>query len=517
MFDLLIRNGRVVDGTGSPWFRADVGVQEEWIAAIGHLAGVEAARVIDAQGRIVCPGFVDPHSHSDLYLLAHPCHEPKIRQGVTTEVLGQDGISYAPVSDKGMAYWREYWRAVDGKPDLDWDWRSVDEFLARFDRRVSSNVAYLVPHGTVRYEVMGLADRTPTEGELARMRELIAQGMEAGAVGLSTGLTYLPAFYSTTRELIACCQVVAQYGGVYVTHLRDYGERITEAIQEALIISRETGVPVHISHLNGRAEECLPLIDRARAEGLDVTFENYPYLAGCTLLSHFLPGWAQAGGIPDMVARLCDPTVRERIREEMMGTHEGQWQNYLICAVGTEANQRYEGLWLPEAARVAGKDVVDFVCGLIVEEQLAVTVVQRHAHRTEGDLRAMMKHPAHMVCTDAILLGSHPHPRGYGTYPRYLGPYVREEGVLTLEECIRKMTSFPARRFGLWDRGLLRAGCFADLVIFDPDVVQDTATFEDPQRYPLGIDTVVVNGQVVLDGGQLTGALPGRALTARNV
>ncbi len=512
MFDLLIRNGRIVDGTGNPWYRADVGIRGERIAAIGHLAGAEAGHVIDAQGQVVCPGFVDPHSHSDLYLLAHPHHEPKIRQGVTTEVLGQDGISYAPVSDEGMAYWRDYWRAVDGRPELDWGWRGVGEFLACFDQRVSPNVAYLVPHGTVRYEVLGLADRPPTKGELAHMEELVAQGMEEGAVGLSTGLTYLPAFYSTTEELVACCRAVARYGGVYVTHLRDYGEHIAEAIEEALTIGRETGVPVHISHFNGRAEECLPLMDRARAEGLDVTFENYPYLAGCTLLSHFLPRWAQAGGIPDTVARLRDPAVRERIQRKMAGTHEGQWQNYLICAVGTEANQCYEGLLLPEAAEVAGKGVVDFICDLIVEERLAVTVVQYHVHRTEEDLRAMTRHPAHMVCTDAIFLGSHPHPRGYGTYPRYLGHYVREEGVLTLEECIRKMTSLPAHRFGLWDRGLLSEGCFADLVIFDPDAVQDTATFESPCQYPLGIDTVIVNGQVVLDNGQHTGATPGRGL-----
>ena len=513
MFDLLILNGRIVDGTGNPWFRADVGITGEHITSIGHLAGAEAARVIDAHGRVVCPGFVDPHSHSDLYLLAHPQHEPKVRQGVTTEVLGQDGISYAPVSDRGLAYWREYWRAVDGRPDLDWDWRGVGEFLVRFDRKVVPNVAYLVPHGTLRHEVLGLADRTPTEPELVRMQELVEQGMEEGAMGLSTGLTYLPAFYSKTEELIACCRVIARYGGVYVTHLRDYGDHISEAIEEAVVIGHEAGVPVHISHFNGRAQECLPLIDRARGKGLDVTFENYPYLAGCTLLSHFLPRWAQAGGIPDTVARLGDPAVRHRIQEEMSSSHEGQWQDYRICAVVTKANQRYEGLSLPRAAENAGRDVIDLVCDLIVEERLGVTVVQRHARRSEEDLQAMMQHPAHMVCTDAILLGSHPHPRGYGTYPRYLAHYVRDEKVLTLEECIRKMTSLPARRFGLWDRGLLSEGFFADLVIFDPDTVQDTATFDNPRQHPLGIDTVIVNGQVVLAERRLTGVTPGWALT----
>lgn len=515
MLDLLIRNGRLIDGTGNPWYRADVGIHGERIAAIGHLADAGAARVIDAGERIVCPGFVDPHSHSDVLLLAHPRHEPKIRQGVTTEVLGQDGISYAPVSDEGLAYWREYWQAVNGLPALDWDWRGVGEFLAHFEGQVSANVAYLAPHATVRYEVLGLADRPPTGPELARMQELVAQAMAEGAVGLSTGLTYLPAFYSKTEELIALCDVVARYGGVYVTHLRDYGPGISEAIEEALTIGRRAGVPVHISHFNGRAAECLPLIDRARTEGLDVTFENYPYLAGCTLLSHFLPDWAQAGGIPDTVDRLRDPAVRARIQQEMAGSHDGQWHHYRICAVGTEANERYEGLSLPEAAQAAGKDVIDFICDLIVEERLAVTVVQHHANRTEADLRAMMQHPAHMVCTDAILLGSHPHPRGYGTYPRYLGTYVREEGVLTLEQCIRKMTSLPARRMGLMDRGLLAEGLAADLVIFDPEIVRDMATFEDPRQFPLGIDTVIVNGQVVLDEGEHTGATPGRVLGGR--
>jgi N-acyl-D-amino-acid deacylase len=515
MLDLLIRNGRVVDGTGNPWFRADVAVQDGRILAIGHLADAEAVRVLDAAGRIVCPGFVDPHSHSDVLLLSQPRHEPKIRQGVTTEVLGQDGISYAPVSDQGLAYWREYWRAVNGQPALEWDWRGVGEFLARFDGRVSANVAYLAPHGTIRYEVLGLDERPPTESELERMRRLVAQAMEEGAVGLSSGLTYLPAFYSTTGELIACCEVVARYGGVYVTHLRDYGEHIAEAIEEALAIGREAGVPVHISHFNGRAAQCLPLIDEARRSGLDVTFENYPYLAGCTLLSHFLPDWAQAGGIPDTVARLRDPAVRARIQREMAGSHEGQWDHYQICAVGTEANEHYEGLSLPQAAEAAGKDVIDLICDLTVEERLAVTVVQHHSNRTESDLRAMMQHPAHMVCTDAILLGSHPHPRGYGTYPRYLGRYVREEGVLTLEQCVRKMTSLPARRFGLMGRGLLAEGFAADLVIFDPRTVRDRATFDDPRQFPEGIDTVIVNGRVVVDEGQHTGATPGRTLCNR--
>jgi len=274
---------------------------------------------------------------------------------------------------------------------------------------------------------------------------------------------------------------------------------------------------VHISHFNGRAEECLPMVDRARAEGQDVTFENYPYLAGCTLFSHFLPRWSQAGGILGTVARLRDPEVRNCIQQEMAGTHQGQWGHYTICAVGSEDRRIYEGLSIPEAAEAAGKEVIDFVCDLIVEERLAVTVVQRHVHRTENDLRAMTRHPAHMVCTDAILLGSHPHPRGYGTYPRYLGHYVREEGVLSLEECVRKMTSLPARRFGLRDRGLLCEGFFADLVVFDPETVRDTATFGEPRQYPLGIDTVIVNGQVVLDNGRHTGATPGRALTARGV
>jgi N-acyl-D-amino-acid deacylase len=512
MFDLLIHNGRIMDGTGNPWYRADVGIRGERIAAIGSLGGSEALQAIDAHGQIVCPGFVDPHSHSDLYLLAHPRHEPKMLQGVTTEVLGQDGISYAPVSDAGLTHWRDYWMAVDGRPDLEWGWRSVADFLARFDRAVSPNVAYLVPHGTVRHEVMGLADRPLTDVELRRMEELIAQGMEEGAMGLSTGLTYLPAFYSTTEELVACCQVVARYGGVYVTHLRDYGDHISGAVEEALTIGRRTGVPVHISHFNGRAEECLPLIDRARSEGLDVTFENYPYLAGCTLLSHFLPRWAQAGGIPGTVTRLRDTAARKRIQEEMAGTHEGQWQNYTICAVGTEGNQCYEGLTLSKAAEATGGEVVDFICDLIIHERLAVTVVQHHANRTEGDLRSMMKHRAHMVCTDAILLGSYPHPRGYGTYPRYLGHYVRDEGVLTLEECVRKMTSLPARRFGLGDRGVLCEGLCADVVIFDPDNVRDIATFDDPCRYPVGIETVIVNGEVVVHDGQHTGATPGRAL-----
>ncbi|MGQ9585380.1 MAG: N-acyl-D-amino-acid deacylase family protein [Anaerolineae bacterium] len=514
MFDLRIVNGRIVDGCGNPWFRGDVGIVEGKIAAIGLLGEVEAECTIDAGGAIVCPGFIDVHAHSDLPLLIDPRHEPKVQQGVTTEVMGNCGSGYAPASPETLAQLLAS-RGVGPLPTERWS--SVAEFLSLFDRRVAINVAYLLPHGTLRAEAMGWEDRKPSPRELERMKELAAQGMAEGAVGLSTGLDYPPGAYADTEELIEICRTVASLGGIYASHLRGVN-REQEAIGEALRIGAEAGIPVHISHLKamgpeneGKAQEnILSLIDQARQEGVDVTFDCYPYLAGSGPLTVVLPKWMQEGGPEAMKDRLRSAEIRSRIRETKQELYGYGWEHVSLAAVPSEKNKELEGKNLREAAALRGVDPVDFVCDLLLEENLAVRIINFAG--TEEDLQTIMRHPAQMVASDSGQGGQNLHPRTFGTFPRILGRYVRELGVLRLEEAIRKMTSFPAQRFGLKGRGLLKEGFSADMVIFDETKIRDTATFWDASRYPEGIHYVIINGQIVVRNGEHTGALPGQVL-----
>lgn len=512
MFDLLIVGGRVVDGSTNAWYLADVGVSGGRIAAIGRLAGSQAHRTIDADGLVVCPGFVDMHSHSDAIWLDQPDALAKVRQGVTTELIGQDGISYAPVSPKNMPFWREYLAGINGDFDIGWDWSTVGEFLDRFDRGVSVNIAYLIPHGAVRMEVLGLENRQGTEDELAHMAALVEQGMQEGAYGLSTGLFYIPAIYADTRELIELCKPVGRYHGLYVTHMRDYGAQITESVEETCEIARQSGAGAHISHFNTREEIGAPLIENARRQGTDITYDSYPYLAGCTLLGCVMPLWVQEGTVAEAVERLQQPENRARLTAELDGDHGFSMEHIYIAGVNREANEKFEGLNVEEAAKLAGKSKGEFLGDLLVEERFAVPIIARHASRTEEDMRALLKRREQIVGSDGVLLGGHPHPRGYGAFARILGVYVREEQVLPLEEAVHKMTWAAAGRIGLKDRGLLLEGWTADIVCFDPETVIDRATYEQGNQAPEGIPYVIVNGQVVIDRGAHTGARPGRAL-----
>jgi N-acyl-D-amino-acid deacylase len=525
VLDVLLSGGRVIDGAGNPWFRADVGVRGGRVVAVGR-TDEPAGRVIDADGLVVCPGFIDMHTHSDIQLLAHPAHEAKVHQGVTLDVIGQDGLAYAPVTDEVLTHLRVQlagWN--DDPPGFDWSWRSVAEYLDRFERqRVAINVAYLVPHGTVRMVAMGLDDRGPSDSELIEMKRLVRAGLDEGAVGISTGLTYAPCMYASDDELVELCSVLRETGGYYTPHHRNYGLHALEAYRDCIEVVRRAGVPLHYAHAHlgfevnrGKAPELLALIDAARAEGIDVTMDTYPYLAGATYLHAYLPGWVHAGGPEAAIERLRDPALRERIRVELEetgsdGFHDVpiDWAAIVISGVRREGNRRFVGQSVADAASAVGEAPADFYCELLADEELGAASIAHIGN--EENVRTIMTHPAHMAGSDGILVGERPHPRSFGTFPRYLGVYVRELGILTWEQAIRKMTSLPAQRLGLPDRGLVRPGMAADLVCFDPETVRDAATYEEPQQLPVGIPYVAVNGRLVVDGGRHTGDLPGRAL-----
>jgi N-acyl-D-amino-acid deacylase len=523
VLDLLIKGGRVIDGAGNPWYEADVGVRGDRIVTVGH--GNESARhTIDAHGLFVCPGFTDMHTHSDIQLLANPAFEVKVHQGVTCDVIGQDGLSVAPVTDDVLAQLRVQlagWN--DNPPGIDWGWRSVSEFLDRF-QDVAINAAFLVPHGTVRMVAMGTDDRPPTTAELAEMKRLVREGIEQGAVGLSSGLTYAPGMYASDEELVELCSAMRGTSGFYCPHHRNYGSDALAAYGDCIEIVRQAGVPLHLAHAHlgfpvnrGKAPELLAMIDAARADGVDVTMDTYPYLAGSTYLHAYLPGWSLAGGPEPTIARLRDPGLRERLRVEMEETGSDgahgvpiDWSAHVVSGARRPEHGRWIGKSVADGAAEAGKRPIDFYCELIAEEELGATVVSHIGN--EENVRLIMQHPAHMPGSDGILVGERPHPRGWGTFPRYLAVYVRELGILTWEQAIRKMTSLPAQRLGFPDRGLVRPGMVADLVCLDPETVRDTATYEEPRRLPEGIPYVAVNGRLVVADGRHTGELPGGAL-----
>ncbi len=528
MYDLLISNGRVIDGTGSPWYWADMAVQADRIVALGKLAGSSAKRTIDADGRVVTPGFIDMHTHSDLQLLENPLHECKIRQGVTTDVLGHDGLGLAPITPHVASVLQRQLAGWNGQLSREWQWGTLSTYLDQFDERAAVNVAAHVPHGTIRLIVMGEESRMPSADELRKMQMLIDCAMREGAIGLSTGLQYAPAMFATDDEVVELCKAVAPYNGIYSPHHRNYGMSALQAYADSIEIGRKARVPVHLTHCHfgfpinkGRAPELLALIDAARTEGLEVTMDSYPYLAGNTYLHALLPGWVNDGGSDALLARLQQPELRTRIRHEMEisgsdGFHNVPlgWEMIQIGGIGEvaidSADHTNIGLFIPEAAARNGQTPFDFYCDLLIRSRLSVSCLAHIGN--EENVQAILQHPAHMVGSDGILVGDRPHPRGWGSHARFLAHYTRDLALLTWEQAIRKMTSAAARRIGCLDRGILRPGCAADVVIFDPDSIRDTATYDDPRRYPEGIHYVVVNGELVVDNERVTGKTPGRAL-----
>jgi N-acyl-D-amino-acid deacylase len=520
-YDLLFTNARVLDGTGSPWLRADVAVADGHIVAVGRALAGDVARTIDVGGQIVAPGFYDMHSHSDISLLVEPRHEAKVFQGVTFELLGQDGLSYAPVTPRIREEIRRHLAGLNGDDArAGWDWTTVDSFLNRFDGTTSVNVGYLVPHNAVRIGALGWEARTATPAELDRMRGLVREGMEDGAFGLSTGLTYPPNVWSDTDEMVALCEVVARYGGIYVTHMRGQGDGLLDPIRESIEICQRAGLPLHISHLKsarlGSAANLpgvITLLEGARAGGLDVTFDSYQYQAGSSMLHSNLPYWVHEGGPDAEMERLTMPAVRARVRA-LWAEKMPPWDTLTVGSVRTDANRWMEGRTLGSLIAESGKDAVDFVCDLLLEEDLAASHVSA-AGGEDGDLGVLLASPYQMTGSDGIHLGSHVHPRTYGTYARVLQRYVRDEGILRLEDTIRKFSSFAARRLSIPDRGEIRPGMWADIVVFDEQAVTERATFAEPRQLASGFSYVAVNGSLVLDGGQHTGATPGRAVRHR--
>ncbi len=516
MFDLIIKGGWVIDGSGGPPFRADVALLESVIAEVGRLDGAEAPRVLDAAGRYVVPGFIDAHVHGDLMLLADPIHLPALRQGVTTYIIGQDGSAFAPASPATLAYMRRYTAGFNGNAaGLTYDWRTVNEYLSRFDRSTAINVAYLIPNGNVRMEVMGLDPRPATGDELAAMQRLVREGMDAGAVGLSTGLDYIPSLHADAREIAALCEAIAAENGVYVTHMRGYDAAAPVGMREVCDIARSAGVAAHVSHYNGPADILLPLVDQARALGIDLTYDTYPYLAGSTILGMVtLPGWVQEGGIDATLDRLRDPAVRARLRSEWFSGALRQPLDLVTIAMAADPEWRWaEGLSVAAAAAQAKLDPGEFICEILSASGMEVgVVVTRPGSRTEADVRAILRHPAHMAGSDGIFRGGFPHPRGWGAFARYLGYHTRQLGDYTWPEAITHLATHAARRFRLTDRGLIRTGYVADIAIFDPATVIDRSTYADGRALAEGVDHVIVNGTVVLENGEPTGATPGRAL-----
>ena len=517
MFDLLIKGGQIIDGTGNVAFYGAVAVQDNQILILqGDLAGIQAKRVIDVSDRVVSPGFIDMHAHSALVLLAQPRHEPKIRQGITTELIGIDGNSYAPFpSEEDLRDFIRLMSGLEGIPPLTQHWLTVDQYLSLFDRQVACNIAYVIGNSALRISAMGWEDRPPTPDELGRMKTLLRQGMEEGAYGLSTGLDYPPGSYADTDELVELAREANKLGGIYHTHVRySLGDRFLDPFKEALEIGRRSGLPVHITHFSqkvppmGGAMRQLELVDRAWQEGLDVTFDSYPYPYGSGRLLVVIAQWAQSGGPDALLKVLRSREGRRRLAQELVP--RPTWQDMWLTYFKHPHNQRWEGRSVAQFMEESGKSPINALCDLLIEEDLQTCHVGFHSN--PATIPLFYQHPLSMVGSDAILLGDHPSPRSYGCFPYILAEFVREERFLTLPEAIRKMTSFPAQRLGLRDRGLLRNGFKADIVVFDPSTITSPATLHNPRQFPVGIDYVIVNGKIVIDHGQHTGRLPGQAL-----
>jgi dihydroorotase/N-acyl-D-amino-acid deacylase len=531
-YDIVIRNARIVDGTGSPWYAGDIGIRGGRVAAIGRLTDAPARRTIDARGMVAAPGFIDMLGQSELTILVNPHLPSKIYQGITTEITGE-GSSIAPIDNVLVQADRVTYQHYGVEPT----WRTFREYFARLRKQgMGINLASYVGATQVRRVVLGDGNRAPTAAELERMKALVRDAMRDGAVGLSTSLQYAPAPYAKTEELIALAREAAKFGGIYASHIRNEGDGILPALDEAFRIGREAGIPVEIWHLKaagkanwGRMAEIVAHIEQARRSGVDVAADTYAYPAWFNSFSAIIPPWAHDGGDQKLVERLKDPAARARIRKEME-TPSDDWNNewqevpgpdaILVGAVQNPKLIPLEGKSIAEIAKLWNKDPIDTVFDLLIEDEAFTGVAM--VGMSEPDVALALQQPWVSICNDSQgtapdgLLGKeHPHPRAYGTFPRILRKYVREEKKLTLEDAIRKFTALPAQRMRLADRGVLKAGMWADVVVFDPETIRDVATFENPNQLSEGMRFVLVNGVPVIDEGKMTNALPGKVLERR--
>jgi N-acyl-D-amino-acid deacylase len=528
-FDLVISNGHIIDGTGSPWYSGDIGIRNGRIAAIGNLSGAARKRTVDAKGGVVAPGFIDMLGQSEATILVDPRLPSKIYQGITTEITGEGG-SAAPLNDAIIAADRAGYEHYKINPD----WRTFRQYFSRLEKQgMGINLASYVGATQVRRMVLGDADVQPTPEQLDKMKALVRDAMHDGTVGVSTSLMYAPAPYAKTEEIIALAWEASKFGGVYATHMRNESDSVLESIDEAVRIGREAHIPVEIWHFKvagkanfGHMPELVARVNKARAEGVDVEADTYAYTAWFNSMSAFVPAWAHDGGDAKLIERLKDPASRARIRKDME-TPSKEWDNewdeisgpqdVMISVVQNPALKKFQGKRLTEVAKTLNKDPMDALFDLLIEDK-AFTECAVFG-MSEPDVVLALQQPWVSIDNDSsgtspegILGEEHPHPRAYGTFPRILRKYVREEKKLTLEEAIRKFSALPAQRMRLMDRGVLKQGMWADVVVFDPEMVRDVATFDDPNRLSEGMEYVLINGVPVIENGKMTGARPGKVL-----
>jgi len=528
-FDLVITNGHIVDGTGSPWYSGDIGIRDGRIAAIGNLSGAARKRTVDANGKVVAPGFVDMLGQSETTVLVDPRLPSKIYQGITTEITGEGG-SAAPLNDTIIANDRPGYQHYKINPD----WRTFRQYFSRLEKQgMGINLASYVGATQVRRMVLGDADVQPTPEQLEKMKALVREAMRDGAVGVSTSLMYAPAPYAKTEEIIALASEASKFGGIYATHIRNESDSVLESIDEAVRIGREAHIPVEIWHFKvagksnwGRMPELIARVNKARAEGVDVEADTYAYTAWFNGMSAFVPAWAHDGGDVKLIERLKDPATRARIRKDMETPSkdwDNEWdeisgpQDVMIGVVQNPELKKFQGKRLSEVAKALNKDPMDALLDLLIEDKAFTDCAV--FGMSEPDVALALEQPWVSVDNDSsgtspegILGEEHPHPRAYGTFPRILRKYVREEKKLTLEEAIRKFSALPAQRMRLTDRGVLKQGMWADVVVFDPETVRDLATFDDPNRLSEGMEYVLINGVPVIENGKMSGALPGKVL-----
>jgi N-acyl-D-amino-acid deacylase len=520
--DLLIAGGQLVDGSGSPAAAGSVGIQDGRLLLGDSDWRPAAGRTIDATRMVVAPGFIDLHSHGGLVILADARHEPKVRQGVTTEIVGVDGNGYAPFHRDDLEAFVRMNAGLDGDPMLAYDWHTVAAYLDRYDRGQALNIGVVVGNSALRIGAIGWEDEPADERATGTMRAMLREAMAEGAFGVSSGLDYPPGSYASTDELAALTAEAARHGGFYHTHVRyPLGDRFLDPFREAIEIGRRADGPAHITHFYhrqsypGPPEQLLQLVDDAQSAGQDVTFDMYPYEWASTRLLIQLPQWVQAGGPKALKERLADRAVRDRIRGELASrgaayTGSAGWADVRLGAFTRPENRGCESRTVADVMHETGTDAVDVICDLLLSEDLRVAQVTSGPH-TDG-LRRFLQHPSAMIGTDSTFLGEKPSPRTYGSFPRILGQFVRDEALLSVEEAVHRMTGAPAARLGLRERGFLRDGYAADIVVFDPARVRANATYDEPRQFPDGIEHVIVNGVAVVDGGVHTGATPGRAL-----